>query len=346
MDGFQGREVDVVLFSCVRAASAGGGGRWGTIGFLSDRRRMNVAITRARRSLIVFGNVQRLASDRTWRALVEHAASLGRLVPGGGENPTGEALCARLEATAEVHPAAATGSSRGETGGMEGNGGNAEGRGGEQDVNDAPRRKKKIILSQEDERSLSSGGRQDGEANTGKKDDVQMKNQTRDSASANGKPGGDVRARDRDSRREARDGNRAEKTKKPSGASNSRLQRGAGEDTTGDDSTKTTASNLRREQRASVIDRDTKSDGKRRGRDTSGGGSDDVERPPKRVRDIRSDNDTSSDKKVPSGSDEGGFNLGGLLGSIKSTAAGIASGREHEFRRGLQGGMVRVLCQE
>ncbi|CAM9822702.1 unnamed protein product, partial [Sphacelaria rigidula] len=83
VDGFQGREVDVVLFSCVRATPAGGGGGRGTIGFLSDRRRMNVAITRAKRSLVILGNVKRLASDRTWRALVEHANSYGKLVPGG-----------------------------------------------------------------------------------------------------------------------------------------------------------------------------------------------------------------------------------------------------------------------
>lgn len=40
----QGREADVVIFSCVRARSSGGG----SIGFLADVRRMNVGITRAR----------------------------------------------------------------------------------------------------------------------------------------------------------------------------------------------------------------------------------------------------------------------------------------------------------
>ena len=45
VDGFQGREKDIVIFSCVRShgASRDGGG----IGFLSDIRRMNVAITRS-----------------------------------------------------------------------------------------------------------------------------------------------------------------------------------------------------------------------------------------------------------------------------------------------------------
>ena len=39
----QGREADVVVFSCVRARGASA-----SIGFLADIRRMNVAITRAR----------------------------------------------------------------------------------------------------------------------------------------------------------------------------------------------------------------------------------------------------------------------------------------------------------
>lgn len=121
VDGFQGREVDVVLFSCVRAPSdAANDGRYGGgIGFLADRRRMNVAITRARRSLIVLGNARRLSSDATWEALVDHASSRDRLVPevrgccgdrgaggGGGGAERGEMLCARLEAISEAAAAA------------------------------------------------------------------------------------------------------------------------------------------------------------------------------------------------------------------------------------------------
>lgn len=349
MDGFQGREVDVVLFSCVRAASEGGRGGWGTIGFLSDRRRMNVAITRAKRSLIVFGNVKRLASDRTWRALVEHAASLKRLVPGGGggagETPTGEALCAQLEAMAKVHPPAAASGTRRERGAM-GNSGQEgrDGGGGEHNVDDAPRRKKKIISSQEDKCRLASGSREDCDADAGEQDDVQKKNQTRDMASTNGQLGGDVKSRDRGNRREARDDVRSGKSKKLLGASDSGLRRGAGGDTTGDNSTDTGASTLRREQRADARDRNTASAGNRKGRDTNGGGSGDVERPAKRPREVRSSNDASSNKKASSGSDGDGFNLGGLLGSINSNAAGIASGKEHDFRRGLQGGVVREYC--
>ncbi|EKX33477.1 hypothetical protein GUITHDRAFT_61376, partial [Guillardia theta CCMP2712] len=50
IDAFQGREVDVALLSCVRS------GKEKNLGFVSDVRRMNVALTRARRSLIVLGN--------------------------------------------------------------------------------------------------------------------------------------------------------------------------------------------------------------------------------------------------------------------------------------------------
>ncbi|EKX44634.1 hypothetical protein GUITHDRAFT_59672, partial [Guillardia theta CCMP2712] len=54
VDSFQGSESDVVLCSCVR--SNGGGG----CGFLADRRRLNVALTRAKKLLIVVGSASTL----------------------------------------------------------------------------------------------------------------------------------------------------------------------------------------------------------------------------------------------------------------------------------------------
>src|SRR5262249_49240587 len=50
VDGFQGREKEAVVISLVRSNSEG------DIGFLADMRRMNVALTRARRKLLIIGD--------------------------------------------------------------------------------------------------------------------------------------------------------------------------------------------------------------------------------------------------------------------------------------------------
>ncbi|XP_052203750.1 probable helicase MAGATAMA 3 isoform X2 [Diospyros lotus] len=67
IDGFQGREKDVAIFSCVRSSKDKG------IGFVSDFRRMNVGITRARSSVLVVGSVSTLKRDKHWKSLVESA---------------------------------------------------------------------------------------------------------------------------------------------------------------------------------------------------------------------------------------------------------------------------------
>lgn len=63
VDAFQGQERDVILVSLVRANEAG------QIGFLSDLRRMNVAITRARYKLIILGNTATLCRHKFYRKL-------------------------------------------------------------------------------------------------------------------------------------------------------------------------------------------------------------------------------------------------------------------------------------
>ncbi|KAL4805801.1 SEN1 N terminal-domain-containing protein [Aspergillus unguis] len=65
-DAFQGRESEIIIFSCVRASNRG-------IGFLSDIRRMNVGLTRAKSSLWVLGNSQSLIQGEFWKGLITDA---------------------------------------------------------------------------------------------------------------------------------------------------------------------------------------------------------------------------------------------------------------------------------
>mgnify|MGYP000193243121 CR=1 FL=1 len=66
VDGFQGQERDVIFISLVRANDDG------QIGFLSDLRRMNVAITRARMKLVILGDASTLTKHKFYRELFEY----------------------------------------------------------------------------------------------------------------------------------------------------------------------------------------------------------------------------------------------------------------------------------
>jgi regulator of nonsense transcripts 1 len=76
VDAFQGREKDFIIITCVRSNEYQG------IGFLSDARRLNVALTRAKRGIVVVGNARLLAKNALWNAFLAHLQDHGCLVEG------------------------------------------------------------------------------------------------------------------------------------------------------------------------------------------------------------------------------------------------------------------------
>lgn len=74
VDSFQGQETNVVIFSCVRSNDVA------ELGFLRDSRRLCVAITRAKRGLVIVGDRQVLQTCRHWAALLESCTQRGCLV--------------------------------------------------------------------------------------------------------------------------------------------------------------------------------------------------------------------------------------------------------------------------
>ncbi|XP_036384373.1 probable helicase senataxin isoform X2 [Megalops cyprinoides] len=75
VDGFQGREMDCIIVSCVRAS-----GEPGSIGFLGNRQRLNVTITRAKYSLFILGHLRTLREQSDWGALIQDAYVRGTIV--------------------------------------------------------------------------------------------------------------------------------------------------------------------------------------------------------------------------------------------------------------------------
>ncbi|MFM7974779.1 MAG: AAA domain-containing protein [Pirellula sp.] len=71
VDGFQGREKEAVLISLVRSNTQG------EVGFLGDTRRMNVAMTRAKRRLIVIGDGSTLGRNTFFKKWIQQAENQG-----------------------------------------------------------------------------------------------------------------------------------------------------------------------------------------------------------------------------------------------------------------------------
>lgn len=71
VDGFQGREKEVVIISFVRS------NKEGKIGFLNDLRRLNVAITRAKRKIICIGDSSTLCSKEVYKKFLDYIKKEG-----------------------------------------------------------------------------------------------------------------------------------------------------------------------------------------------------------------------------------------------------------------------------
>lgn len=71
IDSFQGQERDVVYISLVRSNTKN------EIGFLNDYRRMNVAMTRARKQLIVIGDSATIGGHSFYEAFLKYAEEIG-----------------------------------------------------------------------------------------------------------------------------------------------------------------------------------------------------------------------------------------------------------------------------
>lgn len=64
VDAFQGQERDLIILSCVRS------NKNRNIGFLSDIKRLNAALTRARMGLVLVGDSRTLMKDQIWYKLI------------------------------------------------------------------------------------------------------------------------------------------------------------------------------------------------------------------------------------------------------------------------------------
>jgi ATP-dependent RNA/DNA helicase IGHMBP2 len=71
IDGFQGEERDIIYISLVRSNSAG------EIGFLSDVRRMNVALTRAKKKLVVIMDTSTIGNNPFYKSFIEYCEKNG-----------------------------------------------------------------------------------------------------------------------------------------------------------------------------------------------------------------------------------------------------------------------------
>ncbi|CAH2300748.1 ZGRF1 isoform X1, partial [Pelobates cultripes] len=63
VDAFQGAEKEVIILSCVRSKQ---------VGFIDSEKRMNVALTRGKRHLLIVGNLACLRKNTLWEHVIHH----------------------------------------------------------------------------------------------------------------------------------------------------------------------------------------------------------------------------------------------------------------------------------
>ncbi len=85
VDGFQGMEEEAIVISCVRSNPKR------VVGFLGDPRRMNVAVTRAKRHVCLVGDSDTLGADAFLAGLVAYAGEFGEVRTAADYEEVGEA---------------------------------------------------------------------------------------------------------------------------------------------------------------------------------------------------------------------------------------------------------------
>ncbi|MFW6386175.1 MAG: IGHMBP2 family helicase [Candidatus Hadarchaeota archaeon] len=79
VDGFQGREKEIIVLSLVRSNESG------NIGFLEDVRRLNVSLTRAKRKLIIVADSSTINNHPTYSRMYEYVLENGRVIKGSSD---------------------------------------------------------------------------------------------------------------------------------------------------------------------------------------------------------------------------------------------------------------------